>query len=233
MSTEKRLSIKDWGEEDRPREKLMLKGKQSLSDAELIGILIGSGSAVESAVSLSQKILNSVQNNLIDLGKLSMEELMRFKGIGEAKALTIIASMELGRRRRESEVLEKKLISSSKDVFEYFQAAIADIPFEEFWVLFVNRGNRIIGKSQISQGGVSSTVVDPKRIFYLALQQLATGIILCHNHPSGNIKPSQQDIQLTKKIIDGAKLLDISVLDHIIVGDQQYYSFADEGILNN
>ena len=226
-----KVSIKNWQNDDRPREKLLLKGKQALSNAELIAILIGSGNTKESAVELAQRIMQSVDNNLINLSKLSIKDLMSFNGIGEAKAITIVGAMELGRRRREEEVKEKKKIGSSKDVFEIFQPNLADSPFEEFWILLVNRANKIIGKYQISQGGVSGTIADPKRIFHLALENLASGIILCHNHPSGNIQPSTQDIKLTKKINEGAKLLEINLLDHIIIGDENYYSFADNGMM--
>jgi len=226
-----KLSIKNWQNDDRPREKLLLKGKQALSNAELIAILIGSGNTKESAVELAQRIMQSVDNNLINLSRLSIKELMRFNGIGEAKAITIVGAMELGRRRREEEVKEKKKIGSSKDVFEIFQPNLADSPFEEFWILLVNRANKIIGKYQISQGGVSGTIADPKRIFHLALENLASGIILCHNHPSGNIQPSQPDIKLTKKIKEGSLLLEINLLDHIIIGDENYYSFADNGMM--
>jgi DNA repair protein RadC len=228
---DKRLSIKNWEDEDRPREKLLLKGKQTLSNAELIAILLGSGNNEETAVDLSQRILKSVDNNIINLSRLSVNDLCKFKGIGEAKAISIIAAMELGRRRRGAEVSDRKKISSSKDVFEIFQPNMADSPFEEFWILLLNRANKIIGKYQISQGGVSGTVADPKRIFHIALSNLASGIILCHNHPSGNIKPSAQDVKLTKKIADGAKFMEISLLDHIILGDEQYYSFADSNML--
>ncbi len=231
MSDDKRISIKDWEDEDRPREKLLIKGKQVLSNAELIAILIGSGNAKESAVELAQRIMSSVDNNLAGLSRMSIVELSKFKGIGEAKAISIVAAMELGRRRREEEIREKKKISSSKDVFEIFQPNMADSPFEEFWILLLNRANKIIGKFQISRGGVSGTVADPKRIFHLALENLASGIILCHNHPSGNIKPSEQDIRLTEKINKGAKLLEINLLDHIILGDENYYSFADNAKL--
>ena len=226
-----KLSIKNWQNDDRPREKLLLKGRQALSNAELIAILIGSGNTKESAVELAQRIMQSVDNNLINLSRLRINDLMKFKGIGEAKAITIVGAMELGRRRREEEVKEKKKISSSKDVFEVFQPNLADSPFEEFWILLVNRANKIIGKYQISQGGVSGTIADPKRIFHLALENLASGIILCHNHPSGNIQPSQPDIKLTKKIKEGSLLLEINLLDHIIIGDENYYSFADNGMM--
>ncbi len=231
MEPEKRISIKDWEDEDRPREKMLLKGKQALSNAELVAILLSSGNKEESAVELAQRILLSVDNNLIGLSRLSISDLSLFKGIGEAKAITISAAMELGRRRREEEAMNKKAISSSKDAFEILQVNLSDSPFEEFWILLLNRANKVIGKHQISQGGVAGTVADPKRIFHLALQNLASGIILCHNHPSGNIKPSTQDINLTNKINEGAKLLEIKLLDHIIIGDETYYSFADDGMI--
>lgn len=228
MKEHKNTSIKNWdNEEDRPREKLSLRGKQSLSNAELIAILLNSGNKDESAIELAQRILNSADNNLITLSRLSISELKRFKGVGEAKAVSIAAAMELGRRRREAEVKQRKNITSPKDVFEIFQPNLADCPFEEFWIMLLNRANRIIGKFQISQGGVSGTIADPKRIFQLALENLASSIILCHNHPSGNIQPSKEDIKLTDKIFEGAKILDIKLLDHIIVGDEEYYSFAD------
>lgn len=228
---DKRLSIKNWEDEDRPREKLLLKGKHTLSNAELIAILLGSGNQDETAVDLSQRILKSVDNNLMGLSRLSVKDLSEFKGIGEAKAISIIAAMELGRRRREEDVMDRKKITSSKDVFEVFQPNMADSQYEEFWILLLNRANKIIGKYQVSQGGVSGTIADPKRIFNLALSNLASGIILCHNHPSGNIKPSEQDIKLTNKIASGAKYMDINLLDHIILGDENYYSFADDNKL--
>jgi DNA repair protein RadC len=224
-------SIKEWDDADRPREKLLSKGKLALSDAELIAILLGSGNREESAVDLAKRILNSAGNNLIELSKMRVADLMKFKGIGEAKAISIVAATELGRRRRAEEVLQKKRISSSKDVFEVLQADLADSQYEEFWLLLLNRANRIIRKVKISDGGISDTVADPKRIFREALDSMCSGIILCHNHPSGNIKPSTADRELTKKIVQGAKYFDISVLDHVIIGDEQFYSFADEGIM--
>ena len=226
-----KASIKEWDDADRPREKLLSKGRQALSDAELVAILLGSGSRNESAVDLSKRILHSVDNSLMELSKMSIVELMKFKGIGEAKAISVVAALELGRRRRGAEVLERKKIQSSRDVFEIFQADIADCQYEEFWLLLLNRANKIMKKVKISDGGVSGTVADPKRIFRAAIDHMASAMILCHNHPSGNIKPSQADINLTKKIAAGAANFDISVLDHIIIGDEQFYSFADEGIM--
>jgi DNA repair protein RadC len=220
--------IREWAEDDRPREKLLLKGRQSLSDAELIAILMGSGSRNESAVDLAKRILKESSDNLVELSKLSVPELMKFKGVGEAKAISIIAALELGKRRRGAEALEKKKITCSKDVFEYFSSIIEGSKYELFYVLLLNRANKIIRDVQISEGGIAGTVADPKKIFKLALDYNASSIILCHNHPSGNIKPSADDISLTKKIKGAGEMLDISVLDHIILGDEKYYSFADE-----
>ncbi len=225
------LSIKQWSEDDRPREKLLLKGKNALSDAELIAILFSTGNRNETAVDLAKKVLNSINGNLVELSKLNIKDLQKFKGIGEAKAISLLAALELGRRRRESEVYERKIISSSKDVFEFFQSQLSDKAYEEFWILLLNRANKIINKHCISEGGISGTVVDPKKIFKIALENNASSIILCHNHPSGNIKPSEQDISLTKKIKEGGHILDIQVTDHLIACDKSYFSFADEGIL--
>lgn len=224
-------NIKQWAEDDRPREKLILKGKSALSDAELLAILLRSGSAKETAVDLSKRILRHASDNLIELSKLNFTELMTFNGIGEAKALSIIAALELGRRRRESEITIKQKISSSKDVFEYFTANLSDNQYEEFWILLLSRANKIIKKVMISEGGISGTVADPKRIFKTAIELNASSIILCHNHPSGNLKPSEADIKLTKKLKEAGVLLDISVLDHIIIGEESFYSFADEGLI--
>lgn len=224
-------SIKFWSEFDRPREKLVAKGKSSLSDSELIAILIGSGNKNESAVDLSKKILQSVNNNLIELSKLSINELIKFNGIGEAKAISIIAALELGSRRRESSVINKNKINSSKDVFELFASNFSSTSYEEFWILMLNRANHIIKKINISEGGVSETIVDAKKIFSIALENKATSIVLCHNHPSGNIQPCEADIKLTKKLKEAGKTLDILVVDHIIIGIEKYYSFADEGII--
>ncbi|MBN1182905.1 MAG: DNA repair protein RadC [Bacteroidales bacterium] len=226
----KKLSIKEWAVEDRPREKLLQKGTGSLSDAELLAILIGSGNRDESAVDVSKRILESASNNLNELGKLSINDLKRQKGIGEAKAITIIAALELGRRRKIADILEKKKITASKDVFELFQPLLGDMPHEEFWVLFLNRANNIIEKMRISMGGVAGTVIDVKIILKFALEKLASSIILCHNHPSGNIQPSKSDIDISKKLKEAASLMDINVLDHIIIADTKYLSMADEGM---
>ena len=225
------LKIKDWAVEDRPREKLLKRGINSLSDAELIAILIGSGTQNESAVDLSKKILISVSNNLNELGKLGITDFTKMKGIGEAKAITIIAAMELGRRRKISEIIQKKKITQSKDVFDLFQPIIGDLPYEEFWILLLNRSNGIIEKYKISQGGIAGTVIDVKIILKNAIEKLASSIILCHNHPSGNPNPSKADETITTKLKEAAQLMDISVLDHIIVADNHYLSFADEGKL--
>jgi len=225
------FAIKYWAEDDKPREKLMLKGKSVLSDAELIAILIGSGSRNESAVELSKRILSGADNNLNALGKLSLKQLTTFKGIGEAKAITIIAAMELGRRRRTEESLELKKITSSKAVFEIMQPIIGELPHEEFWVLFLNNSNKVIYKTQISKGGITGTVVDTRIIYKTALEHNATSVILSHNHPSGTLQASEADKQITRKLKEAGKHLDILVLDHVIVTEKSYLSFADEGIL--
>lgn len=224
-------TIKFWSEEDRPREKLLLKGKFNLTNAELIAILIGSGTRSVSAVELSQIMLQSVDNNLIELSKMSVKDLMQFKGIGEAKAISIVAALELGKRRRSEESLQRKQVTSSKDMFEYLQITVSDVPYEAFWIVLLNRANRIIRSIRISEGGMTGTVADPKRIFKAAVDFHAASIILCHNHPSGNIKPSESDIKLTDKLRDAGKLLDIPVLDHLILGENKYFSFADEGMM--
>jgi len=220
-----------WAEEDRPREKLLLKGKHTLSNAELLAILISTGTKDKSALDLAKNILGGIQNNLIELSRLPVKELMKFPGIGQAKALTIIAAMEIAKRRRSSDVLQKEKITGSKDVFEIFYSVLADSPYEQFWLLLLNRANKVIRKINISEGGLSGTVADPKKIFNLALEFHASSIILCHNHPSGNLKPSDSDISLTFKLKQAGLLLDMPVLDHIIIGDESYYSFADEGKL--
>lgn len=227
---EQNFSIKNWAEDDKPREKLMLKGKQALSDAELIAILIGSGSRNESAVSLSKRILASVDNNLNALGKLSLKQLMEFKGIGEAKAISIAAALELGRRRRTEETVELKKISSSKAVFDIMQPLIGELPHEEFWVLFLNNSNKVIHKSQLSKGGIAGTVVDIRLVFKMALEQNATSLILTHNHPSGKLEASNADKEITQKLKLAGEQLEIRVLDHIIITEKGYLSFQDEGI---
>jgi len=225
------FTIKSWAEADRPREKLLDKGRSVLSEAELIAILIGSGSRNESAVELSKRILTSVDNNLSELGKLGVNELMKFHGIGEAKAISIIAALELGRRRKETDAIKRDKINSSADAFSIMQPLVGDLPHEEFWVLLLNRSNKVIGKQNVSKGGVAGTVADSKIIFKMAVEHLSSAIILCHNHPSGNLKPSDADISLTKKMVEAGKLLEIPVLDHLIVTESGYYSFADEGMI--
>lgn len=227
---EQNFSIKHWSEDDKPREKLMLKGKSVLSDAELIAILIGSGSRNESAVSLSKRILLSVNNNLNALGKLSLKQLMEFKGVGEAKAVTIVAALELGRRRRTEALPDFFKITSSKAVFEIMQPIIGDLLHEEFWVLYLNNANKVIHKAQLSKGGITGTIVDVRLIFKLALEHNATAIILSHNHPSGKLVASDADREITKKLTFAGEQLDIKVLDHIIITEKGYLSFQDEGI---
>lgn len=231
VSDSKVLNIKHWSPQDRPREKLMLKGTTSLSDAELLAILLGSGNKTMSAVDLAKKILRSTGNNLHELARLSVNDLMKVKGIGEAKAIAVVAALELGRRRKDLEAEDKPRISGSKDAFELLRAHLQDIQHEEFWIILVNRANRVIRKQQISQGGVAGTVADPKIIFKAALETLASGMILAHNHPSGNLIASPADIQLTRKLKEAGKLLEIQVLDHLIVSGQNYFSFADDGML--
>ncbi len=227
----KPLNIKSWAEEDRPREKLLLKGTYSLSDAELIAILIGSGTSSLSAVDVGKKIMQSVANNLDALAKLSVKDLMKVKGIGEAKAISIVAALELGRRRKDTEPTEKPKISTSSDAHNLIKGDLMDLPHEEFWVLFLNKANRVIKKKRVGEGGVSGTVADPKIIFKLALEELASGIVVSHNHPSGNLIPSQSDRDLTKRLKEAGKLLEIQLLDHIIVAGQKYFSFADDGLI--
>lgn len=226
-----KLGIKSWAEEDRPREKLLEKGRHVLTEAELIAILIGSGSRDETAVELSKRILASVGNNLNDLGKLNVNELIKFKGIGEAKAISVMAAMELGRRRKETEAIKKNKITTSKDVFDIMNPIMIDLPHEEFWLLILNRANLVIKKEMISRGGVAGTVVDSKIIFKAAIENYASSIIICHNHPSGNLKPSEADIRITKTIKEAGKLMEIPLLDHLIITENGFYSFADEGMI--
>ncbi|WP_335976956.1 RadC family protein [Gaetbulibacter jejuensis] len=225
------FSIKHWSQDDQPREKLRDKGKATLSDAELVAILIGSGNKEESAVELSKRILANVGNNLNELGKLSLKQLMDFKGIGEAKAITIAAAMELGRRRRGEEALERKKITSSISVFELMQPVIGELPHEEFWIVYLNNSNKVIQKQQLSKGGITGTLVDVRLVMKNALELGATGLILAHNHPSGTLKPSEADKQLTQKLKYAGESLDIKVLDHLIITEKAYFSFADENIL--
>jgi DNA repair protein RadC len=225
------FSIKNWSQDDQPREKLRDKGKAALSDAELVAILIGSGNRQESAVDLCKRILASVDNNLNALGKLSIKQLMAFKGIGEAKAITIAAAMELGRRRRIEDALHQQKIASSKSVFELMQPILGELPHEEFWIIYLNNSNKVIQKEQLSKGGITGTLVDVRLVLKKALEVGATGIILVHNHPSGTLKPSEADRNLTQKLKMAVESLDIKVLDHLIITEKAYFSFADEGLL--
>ncbi|KAA9332104.1 JAB domain-containing protein [Hymenobacter busanensis] len=225
------FSIKSWAEEDRPREKLMAKGRAALTDAELMAILLGSGTAKLSAVDVAKLVLAATGNDLNELARLSIKDLMRHKGIGEAKAITIVAALELGRRRKETAAAERVTITCSTDIYNLIRPNLQDLPHEEFWVILLNRANVVMRKQSISSGGVAGTVADPKMIFKLALEQLASSIILVHNHPSGNRNPSAADIALTRKLKEGGLYMDLPVLDHLIYTDRGYYSFADEGIL--
>lgn len=225
------LKIKSWAPEDRPREKLISRGAAALTDAELIAILLATGTPAVSAVELARRLLQMADNNIDDLARLSVKDLMKVRGIGEAKAITIIGALELGRRRRDADPAEKPQIMGSHDCFSILKGHLQDLAHEEFWVVFVNRANRLIRKHRISQGGVAGTVADPKIIFKLAVSDLACGIVLAHNHPSGNLTPSQADIELTKKIKQAGQLLEIQVLDHLILSGRKYFSFADEGML--
>lgn len=225
------FSIKNWSQDDQPREKLRDKGKASLSDAELVAILIGSGSREESAVDLCKRILASVDHNLNALGKLSIKQLMDFKGIGEAKAITIAAALELGRRRRLEDALHQDKISSSRSVFDIMQPVLGELPHEEFWILYLNNSNKVIQKNQLSKGGITGTLVDVRLVLKNALEVGATALILCHNHPSGTLKPSEADKAVTSKLKSAAKSLDIKVLDHLIITEKAYFSFADEELI--
>lgn len=226
-----RLRIKDWALEDRPREKLLLKGVVSLSDAELLAILISTGNLQETAVQLSQRILSSVSNNLSELGKLSVKELMEFNGIGEAKAITITAAMELARRKSVSKPVDRVPIRCSRDAYRVFYPLLCDLKHEELWVALTNRAGKVIEKVKISQGGTGETTADMRHILKPAVHKLCSGIILCHNHPSGNIQPSREDDLLTSNLEKAAKLMNVKLLDHIILYDETYYSYADEGKL--
>lgn len=228
---DQKLGIKTWAEADRPREKLLLQGRRQLTDAELIAILIGSGSRNETAVDLSKRILGFYQNNLAKVAKLGVKDLSKFKGIGEAKAISIVAALELGRRRKETEKEGPLKITSSKDAYEILKAELSDLPHEEFWVLILNRANFVTSKHLISKGGQSGTVADPKVIFKVAIENNAANIVLAHNHPSGNLRASSADINLTKKLVQSGLLLEIPIYDHLIITDHSYLSLADEGLM--
>jgi DNA repair protein RadC len=226
-----KLTIKSWALDDRPREKLLAKGKTALSDAELIAILIGSGNREESAVALSKRILKGVAGNLNELAKLSVKKLTIFKGIGDAKAISIITALELGKRRQLEAASEKPKITSSKDVANLMQPVLGDLEHEEFWVLFLNNSNKVVAKNQMSKGGLTATIVDIRLVFKSALELASVGIIVCHNHPSGKLQPSTADKQLTQKIKEAGIILDIKLLDHLIITEKAYFSFADENLL--
>jgi DNA repair protein RadC len=225
------LKITDWAVEDRPREKLYKKGTSSLSDAELLAILIGSGTRNRSAVDLGRELLSMAGNNLNSLGKLSISDLRKIRGIGNARAVTIAAALELGRRRKLAEMPDTPQIKCSRDVFDLIAPLVSDLPHEEFWILFLNRSNKVINRMKLSQGGISGTVTDVRIVMKKAIENLASGIIVCHNHPSGNLSPSESDTRITQKIKEAGALMDIQLLDHLIVSDKDYYSFADNGLL--
>jgi len=230
-SNKSSTSIKNWAIGDRPREKLLSKGKDTLSDSELVAILLNSGSGKESAIDVAKKVLKLGENNLDELGKVSIKDLMSIKGIGEARAVTLVAALELGRRRHGSSLLDKKRIHSSMELADYLKSSLKDHAYEVFAVVFLNRSNKIKHFEIISKGGLTHTVVDPRIIFLKAIEVQATSIVLCHNHPSGNLKPSKADEEITLKLKNAGKLLDINVIDHLIVSDEGYYSFADEGMI--
>jgi DNA repair protein RadC len=225
------LKITDWAAEDRPREKLLERGASGLTDAELLAILISSGTRDKSAVDLGRELLGTVNNNLNSLGKLSVADLRKLHGIGNARAVTIIAALELGRRRKLAEAPETIQIKCSHDVADIFQPILSDLAHEEFWILFLNRSNKVINRMKLSQGGLSGTVTDVRMVMKKAIEYLASGIIVCHNHPSGNLNPSESDSKITQKIKEAGGLMDIQLLDHIIVSGNDYYSFADNGML--
>lgn len=225
------LKITDWAVEDRPREKLYQKGTSSLSDAELLAILIGSGTRKKSAVDLGRELLSLVSNNLNTLGKLGISDLTKIHGIGQARAVTIAAALELGRRRRLADMPEIPQIKCSRDVFDLVSPSLSDLPHEEFWILFLNRSNKVINRMRLSQGGISGTVTDVRLIMKKAIENLSSGIIVCHNHPSGNLTPSESDTKITNKIKEAGAIMDIQLLDHLIICDRDYYSFADNGLI--
>lgn len=226
-----KVSIRHWAPDDQPREKLLSLGPTSLSDAELLAILIRSGSAKENAVDLAKRIMRENGNDLQRLGRLGVNDLTRYKGMGTAKAISIVAALELGRRRRSVEPRERPLVSSSAIGYELIRSFLADLPHEEFWLVLLDRGNRLIETCRVSQGGMHGTVADPKIIFKKAIDRQASSVIFCHNHPSGQLRPSEEDIRLTRKLTEGGLFLDIAVHDHLIVTAEGYFSFADNGML--
>jgi DNA repair protein RadC len=223
--------IKQWAPEDRPREKLLHKGTSALSDAELIAILLGSGTSKQSAVDIARQLLQRGSNSLDELAKMSVTELKKVKGIGTVKAIVLAAAMEIGRRRKEVAAVEKPKVSGSRDAFELLHGVMMDLPNEEFWVLLLNRANKVTMKKRISEGGLTGTVADPRIIFKLAVEELACGIIVAHNHPSGNLTASQSDIELTRRLKEAGRVMEIQVLDHLIIAGNKYFSFADEGMM--
>lgn len=225
-------TIREWAKDDRPRERLMAQGPLSLSDAELLAILVRTGTQRMNALEMAREILRAGGNDLGRLGRMSVADLMKVHGMGEAKAITIAAALELGRRRREERGPERRQITTSIDAYEELRPVLADLPHEQFWLLVLDRGNKVTDKCCVSDGGMHGTVADPKRIFKEALDRRAAGIILAHNHPSGQLRPSNEDISLTRKLVEGAKLLDIAVQDHLIVTERGFYSFADQGMLH-
>ena len=225
------MSIKFLSEDDRPREKFLLKGKSALSDSELLAIILGSGNTQESAVELSRRILKSVDNNWQKLSLLSIKDLMKFKGIGEAKAISVAAALEIGRRKASQEIPEKVSIKSSADAYTVFLEHLSDLRTEEFWVIFLNQKNQVIYKSQISKGGITGTIVDVRVLFKIALEHFATSIIVAHNHPTGNLKPSEADLKITKNIKNAGEILNIKLADHLIIGENTFFSFQDQGLL--
>ena len=225
------LPIKEWAEDDRPREKLLLKGKQALSDAELLAILLGSGSRNETAVQLAQRILKEYGNNLYELAKLSVSDLQKFKGIGEAKAITIVAALELGRRKKEADTPLHTVVKTSIDIYKHIATKLSDLPHEEFWIMLLNRAHKITKTELVGRGGVTGTVADIRMMMKLAVENLSSAVVLAHNHPSGSTRPSDADIQLTRKVKEAANLFDIQLLDHIIVGEGAYFSFTDDGLI--
>jgi DNA repair protein RadC len=227
----KHLTIKSWAEDDKPREKLVAKGRQAMSDAELLAILLSSGNREETAVQLAQRILSANENSINQLAKLQINDLKKYKGVGEAKAVTIAAALEMGRRRTDESKNEKVKIISSKSAYNIINAKLSDLPHEEFWVIYLSRSNAVLRLECISKGGVNGTVVDARLVLKPAVESLASSLILVHNHPSGNLKPSGEDLSLTRLIMEAGKLFSIELQDHLIIGDNSYYSFADEGIL--
>lgn len=228
---QKTTGIKSWAEDDRPREKLLLKGRSALSDAELVAILIGSGSRSETAVDLSKRILASVDGNLNELGRLSVNDLTTFKGIGEAKAISIITALELGKRRRLADGISRKKITCSSEAFEILQPIMGDLPHEEFWVIYLNNSNKVLKTACISKGGIAGTLADVRLIFKAGVENNASALVLAHNHPSGGLRPSMADKNITKKIAEAGTVMDVKVIDHLIVTENEYFSFADEGLL--